>query len=95
MDLRDAYVEAGGACPEWAQTNSVKIASQSGDCDGDTVLSVYLSRDAVERRVEETKGSVFGAMGSDWLVGENWIINASDLATIQEKLGGQIVAFAD
>lgn len=88
-------MKAGRSCPDWNQSNSVKIAAQSGVCDGSTVLSVYLSRDAVERRVEETKGSIFGAAGSEWLVGDNWIINAKDLPPIQEKLGGQIVSFSD
>lgn len=93
LELRDAFVEAGGACPDWDQTNSVKISAQSGVCDTSTVLSVYLSKEAVERRVEETKGSIFGTVGGDWLVGENWIVNADELGPIKEKLGGQIVSF--
>lgn len=93
VELRDAFVNAGGQCSDWTQDNSVDIASQSGSCDGSTVLSVYLSRDAVERRVEATKGSIFGSIGGDWLVGENWIVNADDLTGIQEKLGGQVVSF--
>lgn len=93
-DLKDAFVKAGGSCDQWKQTNKVQIASQSGECGTSTVLSVYLSSDAVERRIEATKSSIFGSTGDDWLVGENWIVNSPDARQYQEKLGGRIVSFA-
>ncbi|MFJ5861494.1 hypothetical protein ACIQCM_08720 [Pseudarthrobacter sp. NPDC092439] len=94
-ELKDAFVEAGGECDDWEQTNKVQIAAQSGTCGTDTVLSVYLSSEAVERRIETTKGSIFGTVGGDWLVGENWIINADGTSDLKEKLGGRIVSFAE
>lgn len=92
-DLKDAFVKAGGECTEWTESNKVKIAQQSGECGTATVLSVYLSRDAVERRIETTKSSIFGDSGNDWLVGDNWIINTTDAVKLQDKLGGKIVSF--
>lgn len=94
-ELKDAFVEAGGDCEDWQETNKVQIASQSGECGTHTVLSVYLSSEAVERRIEATKSSAFGAMGGDWLVGENWIINTDAAAELKDKLGGRIVSFAE
>lgn len=91
--LKDAFVKAGGRCQDWTESNKVKIASQSGECGTATVLSVYLSKDAVERRIEATKSSIFGDSGNDWLVGDNWIINDDDVADLQPKLGGRIVSF--
>lgn len=93
-ELKDAFVAAGGDCADWDESNKVEIAAQSGACGGSTVLSVYLSSDAVERRIETTKASIFGSTGSDWLVGENWIINTKDAASFSDKLGGRIVSFA-
>lgn len=93
-DLRDAFVEAGGECPDWSETNKVEIASQSGECGTGTVLSVYLSSEAVERRIEATKGSIFGDIGNDWLVGENWIVNTEDVGGLADKMGGRVVSFS-
>jgi hypothetical protein len=92
-DLRDAFVKAGGECKDWSETNKVEIASQSGECGTGTVLSVYLSSDAVERRIEATKSSIFGDSGNDWLVGENWIINTEDIGDLRDKMGGRVVSF--
>lgn len=92
--LRDAFVAAGGECDDWEQTNRVLGAAQSGDCGTDTVLSTYLTHDAVQDRIAETKASAFGAITGDWLTGENWIINGGDIEALQSKLGGTIVSFA-
>lgn len=93
-DLKHAFVDAGGECNGWIQDNKVLNSQQSGSCGDFAVLSVYLSQEAVERRVEETKNSIFGTVGGDWLVGENWIINDKDPARLQEQLGGRVVSFA-
>lgn len=93
--LRDAFVEAGGTCDEWKQTNRVLGAAQSGECGTDTVLSTYLNQDAVQQRIADTKDSIFGQMGDDWLTGENWIINGENIEKLQEKMGGQVVSFSD
>lgn len=92
--LKEAYVDAGGACDDWSQTNAVEIAAQSGECGDSTVLSVYLSPEAVERRIEATKASMFAEIMGDWLVGENWIVHADDATDLQDELGGRIVSFS-
>lgn len=93
--LRDAFVKAGGECEEWEQTDKVLGAAQSGECGMNTVLSTYLTHDAVQDRIAETKDSIFGEMGDDWLTGENWIINGGDIDELQKKMGGQVVSFSD
>lgn len=93
--LRDAYIEAGHECDDWEQSNQVLGAAQSGDCGMDTVLSTYLTRDAVQDRIAETKDSIFAEATGDWLTGENWIINGSNAEDLREKMGGQIVSFGN
>ncbi|WP_423058724.1 hypothetical protein [Brevibacterium linens] len=91
--LRDAFIKAGGDCEEWDESNQVLGAAQSGDCGTSTVLSVYLTHDAVQQRIADTKDSIFGAAGGEWLTGENWVINTDDVRSLQKKMGGQIVSF--
>lgn len=91
--LRDAFVDAGGTCDEWEQTNKVLGAAQSGECGINTVLSTYLNHEAVQDRISDTKDSMFGAMGDDWLTGENWIINGDNIDELKQELGGQVVSF--
>ncbi|MDN5895735.1 MAG: hypothetical protein L0H93_17135 [Nocardioides sp.] len=91
--LRDAYLNAGGRCDDWNQSNEVDGAAQSGECGMNTVLSTYLTHDAVQDRIAETKDSIFGEMGGEWLTGENWVINTDDVRDIQKKMGGTIVSF--
>lgn len=94
-ELRDAFVRAGGECEDWTQSNEILGASQSGECGTDAVLSVYLNQQAVQDRIAETKDSIFGSSGAEWLAGENWIINAPNVKGLQSSLGGQIVSFPD
>lgn len=93
VELRDAAVAAGLPCPAWEQKNQVTLASTSGTCSGQAVLSVFLSKDAVQELVTKAK-SLPGKR--TWLVGENWVINApvADLDKIQPAMGGQRVEFS-
>lgn len=96
--LRDAYVKAGGTCDNWAQENKIGGAAQSGSCDSSVVVSTYLTKDAVQQRVADTKDSWVGQLGGSWLVGENWIINPGkgvDVEALRSKLGGTVVAFGE
>lgn len=93
--LRDAFIEAGHECDEWEQSNQVLGAAQSGECGTETVLSTYLTHDAVQDRIAETKESLGGLLGGEWLTGENWIINTDNARELQEAMGGQIVSFED
>jgi len=92
-DLRDAYVKTGRDCSAWKHEDKMKAAAQSAECDSSTVLSTYLSQSQLEeaiRGVKEFNDKL--DLGSDeWLVGENWIINAKDVAELQKKMGGTVV----
>ncbi|WP_284977603.1 hypothetical protein [Arthrobacter sp. fls2-241-R2A-200] len=91
--LEAAFVEAGGDCSGFEQTNKVTHAAESGNCGTGSVLSVYSSlsdRDAV---VDEMK-QFADVIGMNVLVGENWIINDKKVAQYQPKLGGTLVTRA-
>lgn len=95
IDLRDAFVEAGGDCPDFKQTNRVTYAAESANCSSETVLSTYLSAEATQKRVDESK-KAFGSLDSStWLVGENWIVNAPNPESLQDELGGQLISWGD
>ena len=89
VELRDAYVAAGGECPDWTASNRVKLAAESGDCSSNTVLSTYLSTDIRDQVVTTLK-----SFGTDvhLLVGENWVINTPDPESLVKKLGGTVVS---
>lgn len=94
-ELRDAFVEAGGDCPDFKQTNRVKYSAESAECSGTTVLSTYLSAESTQKRVDESKEAFAGLDSSTWLVGENWIINAPNPESFQSKMGGQLISWGD
>jgi hypothetical protein len=89
VELKDAYVAAGGDCDEWAQTNRVTVAAQSGDCDGNTVLSTYASESDRETAVANLK--MLNPDNYSLLSGPNWIINSPDVADVSDALGGVLV----
>lgn len=94
--LKDAFVEAGGACPEFVQSNRVTLAAESADCSKDTVLSTYVSSGDISQLIQNVKklNEQFKSSGDNsWLVGENWVINSPSAADMQEKLGGKVVSF--
>lgn len=94
--LKAAYVKAGGACPEFSQTNRVTLAAESADCSKDTVLSTYVSSSDISQLIQNVKklnAEVKSTGGNSWLVGENWVINSPAAAKMQEKLGGKVVSF--
>lgn len=95
-DLQEAYVAAGGECSQWVQGNRVTLAAESGDCDGDTVLSTFISSDQIAELIQSNKDlhkELEMESDSVWLVGQNWVINSPDAVEIQEELGGQLVRY--
>lgn len=94
-ELKEAFVTAGGECPDFKQTNRVKFSAESADCSTTTVLSTYLSAEAVQKRVDESKEAFAGLDSSTWLVGENWIVNTSNPESFQNKMGGQLISWGD
>ena len=49
LEMRDAFIGAGGDCPNW-QISTVKLALSSGTCSDTDVLSVYSSRAVAEEQ---------------------------------------------
>lgn len=99
--LRDAYVKAGGTCPDFQQRDQMKLAAESAECDSSTVLSTFLSSEEVNQQIKLTRGFISAVRekapnapaGEPWLVGKNWILNVKEPEKFQDKLGGQIVSF--
>lgn len=87
-DLRDAYIEAGGVC-NWDQTDVVTGAVASGNCSDKSVLMLFA--DSADRTAAVARMGSMTEFEKHLLVGENWIINAPDVADVQEKLGGKVV----
>lgn len=95
--LKAAYVQAGGECPEFKQTNQITLAAESAECSTNTVISTYLSSSDISQVIQNVKKlnadlKLTGSSNS-WLVGENWVINSPTSAEMQEKLGGKLVSF--
>lgn len=90
--LKKAFVEAGGLCDYWEQTNKVTSALQSGDCDSMTVLSLFSSNEAANAAALELKNLKVKIGGElTLLVGANWLINAPSVRDIQPTLGGLLI----
>jgi hypothetical protein len=96
-DLVEAYTAAGGVC-NWTQTDVITRAAASGTCrtanastcDTATdwaVLSVYASTSARDEIAENIRT---GDCPTPLLVGENWILNASDAPAVAVALGGEL-----
>lgn len=89
-ELRDAFVEAGGDCPEWDQTNAVTASSESGTCSTTTVLSIYSSTSDRDVVVDNIRAMAEVIGGANLLVGENWIINDPNVADLDPEMGGTL-----
>lgn len=96
-ELKDAFVEAGGACPEFNQTNRVKLAAESAECSSTAVLSTYLSSSDISQLIQNKKELTeqldSSVKTNSWLVGQNWVINSPETTELREKLGGKVVSF--
>lgn len=97
--LRDAFIEAGGNCNDWNQTNTVTGALQSGECGTTAQLSVFKDGEGVQYQITQVKNSEKAEGMGEWLTGENWIIAVDDetehASELQSDLGGQIVSFKE
>lgn len=94
--LKAAYLKAGGACPEFKQTNQITLAAESAECSSNTVISTYLSSSDISQVIQNVKklnADLKLTGGNSWLVGENWVINSPTSVEMQEKLGGKVVSF--
>jgi len=94
--LKASFVKAGGACPDFKQTNRITLAAESAECSANTVISTYVSSSDISQLIQTVKklnADLKTTGGNSWLVGENWVINSPTSTDIQEKLGGKIVSF--
>ena len=100
LEMRDAYIEAGGDCPNW-ELSTVSLAIGSGQCSGESVLSIYSSRTIADEQNSAMKAfmlkTVPGAANHrlTLLVGENWILNDSDSNSFYKfkmLYGGDVVS---
>jgi len=102
IELRDAYIIAGGSCSEWKQENLVSLALESGNCNDRNVLSIYSSHEVAVEMNRSTKKFTIDLYASlkteppppHILAGDNWDINDSDIGVLnklKEKFGGELI----
>jgi ABC-type glycerol-3-phosphate transport system substrate-binding protein len=95
VELRDAFVEAGGECPSWNQSDIILAALESGECDDATVLSIYVDRsEAMDAAAGLAAFDEMMGEPSPVLVGPNWLVNsgqdADELTELKKVLGGTV-----
>lgn len=88
MQLRDAYVAAGGDCGSWVDDKADLLATDSGSCTTTTTISIYDKPDQQKAAVALAK---IGAAPNSLLVGGNWMIQTGDANKLLPKLGGIVV----
>jgi len=100
IEMRDAYIEAGGDCPNW-ELSTVSLAIGSGSCSDSSVLSIYSSREIANEQNSQMKAYILEMFPSSLndrltlLVGENWILNDSDSTAFNEfksLYGGDVIS---
>jgi hypothetical protein len=88
-ELRVAFVNAGGSCLEWDQTDQVAAALESGTCNSNTVLSIYDSAEAAEESARGLADMIAGyGLTPSITFGGNWVVNSDDATLVSESLGG-------
>lgn len=93
--LKDAAVEAGLECKRWRQTNVVKLAAESGECNKDSVLATFASEGDLQDQLRTYRNlddlqEKYDLPPSPRLIGPNWIINAPEAPELQPQLGGTV-----
>lgn len=102
VEMRDSYIDLGGNCSDWEQTDVVKLALESGACNESNAMSIYSSRAVAEEQNRAYKKLILDIMPS-WvqedrpislLVGANWILNETNSTTVeafQAAFGGYLI----
>lgn len=86
--LRDAFVAAGGQCPQWEPIDPGKYTAEAGRCSDSIVLAVYADPAELADAVQRAKDL---AVPAHLLVGENWLLNIDEPQTYVGALGGTVV----
>lgn len=94
--LKDAFVSTGQECDRWEfDSDGLRHAVLSGSCDPTSVLALYSSSEDVEKQLLLARDSSQIDDDEQWLVGQNWSINADvDLEQVQSLMGGELVALS-
>jgi hypothetical protein len=66
VEMRDAYIEIGGSCSDWEQSNQIKLALESGGCSDGNVMSIYSSRSVADEQNRAYKEFISDLMPS-WI----------------------------
>lgn len=89
VELRDAFISAGGSCESWVQKNQVTLAAESGTCNDSNVLSIYTSESVKDEALNMFKE--IAADGTTLVVGPNWIVNDPSARDLDSSIGGVLV----
>lgn len=90
-ELYEAVVAAGYDCPQYAERETVTMASEAADCESDTVLLVYPSESTRDDNLDFLKAA--SSPDNAFLVGPNWIVNSGQESVIDEirpEMGGVV-----
>ncbi|WP_407316712.1 hypothetical protein UQW22_10085 [Isoptericola halotolerans] len=89
-DFRDAAVLAGLDCPAWEERTGMTHALAAGDCDDETVLSIFDS--AAQRDDQAAALKALSSEPHPLLLGPNWMVNSAPetLDLLQPILGGEV-----
>ncbi|MGJ9402427.1 hypothetical protein [Arthrobacter sp. KK5.5] len=91
-ELLAAFEAAGGYCEDADFNDDPGTYSTSSVICGDnTILSIYPSQSAALENAELVYQLLLSTdvETSEWLVGENWVVNAPDSVLVQETMGGE------
>ncbi|QXT62257.1 hypothetical protein [Tessaracoccus palaemonis] len=84
--LRDALGAGGYYCTDWQRDDRVALALQSGQCSDADVLMIFTGESAVHEAAQNLK-----ALVTNFVVGENWIVNTDRPYAVTYAIGGTIV----
>lgn len=89
VELRDAVVKAGLACPKLDEHDPMVKLMSRGDCSENTLIATYSSHADLQRQMD-----MYRVMGESMeitvLVGANWTINSPYAEKLKDNLGGYV-----
>lgn len=90
-DLVTGYESSGLIC-NWTQTDQVTDALESGTCNSESVLMLF-NDSAEATTLAESLADTMRGFGMDptILVGPNWVINDTEVESLQPVLGGKLI----
>ena len=92
-DLKNAFVDAGGNCPDWDQHDKGQLSLESGSCGKSSALSYF----GENTEAIDTTRETFDLLEIPYIVGQSWIIQTSDVDGVEgghrmaDELGGELI----